>query len=559
VANLKRILIGFTLLGLLLSPLSGAAPAAAQSSGPSDNQFTQMDTVNTDWQIDQTIPESYEKTAENDTYILYVDHATLGFKVVDKRSGYVWHATLDQKQDSDRLNKSWEAFAKSGISIDYLDQKAASKRLSITTANHDLTVNPIDQGIEVNVTFKDPSITLRVILKLEPSGVSVEVPFESIQQNDPAFKLGMVHIYPFFGATRADSVPGYMFIPDGSGSLIRFAAETKARNILSFRYYGQDLGMLGIIPWDAHLNPAYEFSLPVIGMVHGYKQNAYLAVIEKGAPYAEVQAHPSGIITNFNFLYNSFIYNESYFQPTNKAGDGVNTIQPNTNHFDVRLHYRFLTKDDSDYVGMAKDYQRYLIETGVLKKQPSPTANIGVKLEFLGAEKEKVLLWNRSIALTSISQMEAILKDLNIPNAQVVYYGWQPLGASTMPPRSLKIESSLGEAQQLQDLAKQLQSTGGNLFLYADPQAAFRDESGYSARYDLAMAITIVNVRGFNRGEANYYMNVNAVNDHYTPLSQSVFDQKLGLAVDELGYLLYSDFKKGNFVNREMLSSATVR
>jgi len=151
VANLKRILVSFVLLCLMMSTFGGVIQVSAQGSSPSDSQFTQMDTVNTDWQIDQTIPESYEMTAENENYILYVDHSTLGFKVVDKRSNYVWHATLDQKQDEDQLNKSWEAFAKSGISIDYMDKRAASKRISITNANHELTFTPIDQGLQATL------------------------------------------------------------------------------------------------------------------------------------------------------------------------------------------------------------------------------------------------------------------------------------------------------------------------------------------------------------------------------------------------------------------------
>jgi hypothetical protein len=100
-----------------LTLFGGVSEVSAQGNSPSANQFTQMDSINTNWAIDQTIPESYQMTAENETYILYVDHDTLGFKVVDKRSGYVWHSSLDEKLEEDKLNKSWEAFAKSGIAL----------------------------------------------------------------------------------------------------------------------------------------------------------------------------------------------------------------------------------------------------------------------------------------------------------------------------------------------------------------------------------------------------------------------------------------------------------
>ena len=551
--KLKRYTLSFIIICLVFSLFGSVFGVSAQGDSPSANQFTQMDAINTDWVIDQTIPESYQKTAENDTYLLYVDHTTLGFKVVDKRSGYVWHSSLDEKLEEDKLNQSWEAFAKSGISINYLDSKAASKRISIMNAEHELTVTPIDMGVECKLTFTDVGISLSMILKLEPDGVSIEVPFDLIQETTPEFHLAVLHLYPFFGATRGGSVPGYMFIPDGSGSLIRFADTTKARNILYYRYYGQDLGVIGRVPWDPFVNPPYVISLPVIGMVHGYKQNAFITVIEKGASYAEIQAHPSGILTNFNFIYNAFIYNQSYFQPTNRAGAGVTTIQQKPNQFDVKMHYRFLTQDESDYVGMAKNYQRYLVEKGVLKKpDQSNKTNIGIRLEFLGAEKEKVLLWMRSISVTTVNQMEAILEDLQIYNPEVIYYGWQPLGASSMPPQALKIDSSLGSLEDLLTLSSNITESGGNLYLYYDPQAAIVGEGGYSKRYDLAMSITIVELFGYHRGKPNNYLNVDAISSNYLSLTQDVWNyETIGLALDEIGYNLYSDFKSGNFINRE--------
>ena len=192
----------------------------------------------------QEIPDSYQLVAENNTFQLYVDKTTLGFKVVDKRNGYVWNATLDEKADGDKLNKSWSAFAQSGISIEYLDPKAVNKRISITNSTTTLDVQPIDQGVTATVAFTEFGITLEVTIQLDDNGVNIEIPFDSIKQENPDYKLGLVYVYPFMGAVRGDSIPGYMFIPDGSGSLIRFGTETKAKNMFYGRYYGADLGML---------------------------------------------------------------------------------------------------------------------------------------------------------------------------------------------------------------------------------------------------------------------------------------------------------------------------
>lgn len=535
-------------LGLSAQPIHALALKADFTS----NQSTQANPIDALWESNQTIPDTYELVAENSIFQLYANEATLAFKVVDKRSGYVWHSNLDEKAEEDKLNKTWTAFASSGISIDYLDQKAISERASITNADHSIDFKRTGQGFEAAVNFTEPSITIVVIVRLEENGVSVEIPFESITEENPDYRLGMLYVYPFFGATRDDDVPGYMFIPDGSGSLIRFSAETKAKNMFYGRYYGPDLGMISTLPYDPFVKRAYKLSIPVIGMVHGEKQNAYLSIVEKGASYGEIHAHPAGIITNFNFLYNAFLYNESYFQATNRSGAGVTTLQRNTNAFDVKIQYRFLTKDASDYVGMARSYQQYLIEKGGLKKTSNQDGDIRIRLEVLGGEKEKILLWNRPIPMTTVSQLTDILNGLDILKPEVVYYGWQPYGASSMAPKSLKLDGDLGSMAELRSLVESIDAEDGNFYLYLDPQAALVDEKGYSPRYDVAMSITNNNLLGYNRHKVNYYLNFDAINERYSSLSQGVFnDLKGGLALDTIGSNLYSDFKGNDVLNRE--------
>ena len=553
--KLQRLCQTVMILGLLLGlgakqpqtavPSVKAAPATAVSSPSNATPYTLTERL-------QNIPDSYELLAENRDFQLYANRETLAFKVADKRSGYIWHSNLDEVDEDDRLNRTWTAFAQSGISIDYLDPKATDERASITNTEHTIDFRPTEQGFEATVNFLEPSITLVVIVKLEASGVSVEVPHEFIKEENPEFKLGLLYVYPFFGAVRDDSVPGYMFIPDGSGTLIHFAAETKAQNMFYGRYYGADLGMISTLPYDPLVKRPYKLSLPVIGMVHQEKENAYIQVVEKGASYGEIHAHPAGVITNFNFLYNAFVYNQSYFQATNRSGAGVTTLQPNTNMFDVVIYYRFLTGEDSDYVGMARSYQQYLVEKGTLNQVAVPESDIGIRLEFLGGEKEKILFWFRSIPMTTVAQMQAILSDLDVQNPEVVYFGWQPGGASSMPPRSLRLDGKLGDVAELAELVGMVTAVNGRLFLYLDPQAALYNEKGYSPRYDLAMSITSANLWGYNRHKVNYYLNDEALNGRYINLSQDLTAElDAGWALDGIGSTLYSDFKPSHFLNRE--------
>jgi len=500
------------------------------------------------------IPAGYEPVAANATFELYLNRETLAFKVRDRRSGYLWSSTLDEVTPADRLNRTWTAFARSGISIEYMDARANTRRASITNAEHRLEIATLSDGFRGQVTFVDPAITITVQVTLTPRGVRVEVPFSGISEAGN-FRLAQLHLYPFFGATREAETPGYMLIPDGSGSLIAFTERTNARAMLYGRYYGPDIGMRGELPVNPDTRPTYPLSAPVFGIVHGEQQHAALAILERGSAFAELLVHPAGITTRFNFLYHLFIYNESYFQPTNRSGAGVTTIQPQTNAFDIVQHYQFLTGAEADYVGLARAYQQFLVEQGILRPTGAANGELPLRVEFLAAERERVLFWQRAIPMTTIAQMADILATLPTSRVEVVYYGWQPQGATAPLPLSFQIEGALGSRNALVELARTIETQGGTLSLYVDPQAGLVDESGYT-RSDVAMAINRALIRGTHRGMQQLYFNLQAVEQRLKAWSNAFEPAGLGIALDGIGFRLYSDFQAANRRNREEMLQA---
>jgi len=190
----------------------------------------------------------------------------------------------------------------SGRTGAYLDERATDRRVSIANAEHTLEVTSVEQGISAQVTFTEYGLTLGVIVQLEADvivqleadGLRVEVPFNSIREENPEFRLGQIFLYPFLGATRGSSIPGYMLLPDGTGSLIPFADTTRATNMFYGRYYGPDAGMFGAMPYNPRVTDPYPIAYPVFGMAHGEGENAYLSLVEQGAAYGELQVHPAG-------------------------------------------------------------------------------------------------------------------------------------------------------------------------------------------------------------------------------------------------------------------------
>ncbi|MCS7219651.1 MAG: DUF5696 domain-containing protein, partial [Thermus sp.] len=148
--------------------------------------------------------------------------------------------------------------------------------------------------------------------------------------------------------------------------------------------------------------------------------------------------------------------------------------------------------------------------------------------------------------------MREILDELDVKNPQVIYYGWQPGGASAAFPTRLRLERALGDRDDLRSVADEVSRRGGTFALYLDPTAALREEPRSYSRYDLAMAITGDYLRGHRRGKPNYYFNFQAMRSRFTALSRSLADQNgVGLALDGISDTLYSDFRRGATLNRE--------
>jgi hypothetical protein len=99
---------------------------------------------------------------------------------------------------------------------------------------------------------------------------------------------------------------------------------------------------------------------------------------------------------------------------------------------------------------------------------------------------------------------------------------------------------------------KTIAEGGGHFYIYLDPQAAFTGEGGYSPRSDLAKSITDKVLSGYQRGRATYYFGISALSRRYLSLSKDIFaNQDFGLALDGIGSLLYSDYKKSFYLSRE--------
>ncbi|MCM3337636.1 DUF5696 domain-containing protein [Paenibacillus sp. MER TA 81-3] len=496
------------------------------------------------------LSSEYRKVAESDRLVLRLKEASLSIQVVDKRSGYTWSSEITDTE----ANESWKNFMASGLSLDYFEQeKPNSTRTDyVSQANKSVVFEPIENGFKAIIRLNDLKLGLDLHVKLEDDQLVVHIPQHSIVEGEKV-KLGSVYVYPFLGATKAGEIDGYMFIPDGSGALIRLA-DNKGKFKIPYeaRIYGMNEG-IETSKRDMYTNPPHAVQYPVFGIVHGEGGNGLFGIVENGQYNAKILAYPNGVNTPYNWTTAQFLSRESYLQMTSRTLGGIVVFEKERNPEDMQIRYKFLNGQDASYVGMAKTYQSYLADKGVLKKMEGGSdAAIPVQVDVLGAETENGMFAQRLIPVTTAAQLEAMLADMKqngIRNVNVVYKGWNEGGLSGTSPAPVKYEAALGSADDFARLAAAVSQQGGQLHLYSDFTAAYEGSARFSAQSDAAKKIdkSIITLPTYQKVyDTMYYLSADSTRNIVQQNKKQYADLNVsGAAVDTTGSVLFSESVDG--------------
>ncbi len=368
----------------------------------------------------------FDKVAENENLALYVKPKSLAIKIVNKKNQYVWSSTVDDAQNHN-LNKSWQKNIDSALNIEYLDANDKSKKENLLDGAT-VQLKKEKDGFKADIRFRS-RFKMQLRVKLSSQGITIHIPQDSIKEPSKS-RLLTVQVYQFLGNTELDKIPGYMFIPDGIGSLIDFKENgSNMKSPYNSDIYGSDLGVVDSRSTNDSSSD-FKITMPVFGMVHGEKQNALFSIIEDGAEYANLLATKAGISTDFNWLTAVYHYRSSYQQPVRKKdAKGIVLYPKKINQFDITTHYNFLEGNQADYVGMAKFYQNYLVEKNMLADKLSEHPLLA--LDFLGGDMKDGLFWDTFIPATTANQLVTIQEKLNknqIDNVMMNWEGWNKKG-----------------------------------------------------------------------------------------------------------------------------------
>ena len=324
----------------------------------------------------------------------------------------------------------------------------------------------------------------------EDGSLSVRLPSNSIVFDETEYILRSITPLQYFGATDFSN-DGYIFLPDGSGSIIQFE-DFRGSNISmssALSIYGNDFCYSEIS--GAHKQP---LTMPVYGIAalndkDGNKVGkGYFAILEEGASMASMNVrYRSGTFREGTVFTTFTPYPTDRFDLSETISVGGAQFYSKVSESKYAGSYvtRYVMLTDNGtagsypatYMGMATYYRDYLEKTGVLTALTNVGDDLPLYLEALGSLEvvEKILTFpvNVSKAITTFEDIETIYKDLG--NAK---------------------EKLLGKAKEYEDLAA---AEHDNLELKHDYEKIAAD---YRALADKIVNIDNINFKltGFSNG-----------------------------------------------------------
>lgn len=442
------------------------------------------------------------------------------------------------------LSKMTAAFTKSGYSAE------------------DLAFDNEENGVGGGSGTSKPNFVIPLEYRLDAGSLVVSIPVNQVKESGE-YQIRSLEMLNMFGAADQQT-EGYMFVPDGSGSLIYLNNGKVKEEQYVQRVYGPDPNDNGFRRGQVSENAR----MPVFGLKAG--DAAWFAVIEKGDAIASIAADISGKKNSYNFIHSSYTLRgedelELY---TGSTIQEIQLLNEEIYKGDIQVRYSFLDKEKASYSGMAELYRNKLVAEQSL--QPLEAGqDVPFYLDMLGAvDKQKSFLgvpYRSEIAMTSFGQAAQIadqLKQDGIDRLLMRYIGWSSKGVEHATPNKLKTEGVLGSKSELLELSKKLEQSGGMLFPDVAFQKIYHDDGGFTPSSDASRFVTREEAELYPYNRAinsmdmtlgSYYLLSPAKLPYYVDTFMSKYNSfgMKGVSLRDLGGVLSSDFRASRVIQRE--------
>ena len=496
------VLLSF-LLFILMSCTSGTPPLVVSTdSAPTLNPaLDKMPSAASAWlpvKKPDTISNDYQAAAENETLQLYINPANAAIIVLDKRSNHIWSSVPAGAASNPDLAGVWKRRSPIPLAVEYTSADRTSVKV-VRPEDMQITTSPVENGAKVQVNIPSAGFTLTLFITLNGDVIEVTIPDSSVTETSEN-GLVSVQILPFFGAA-ADTDPGYLVFPDGSGMLVDFRSPRRAEVQETSRpIYGEDqltppAGTGALTPFTRQ-----PVVMPVFGLNNG--NDAFLGIITHGDFDATISMARAGTGMPYNRIWGEFVFRrQGMFSLDGDAP--VVLYQPGRIGGDRQIRYTFLS-GKAGYADMAARYRDYLIERGA-KRVPANAPLMDLHF-FMGVEQRTWFLRD-FITLTTFANVQEMVDRLvadGVSRFDVTLEGWNNGGVNAHYPERLPAESQHGDSSGLRALADALHKHSQRLFLHDNYLNIL---PGATGAFPIIDAVRGVDGLPVGDGDTGYFLN----------------------------------------------------
>jgi len=360
-----------------------------------------------------------------------------------------------RRANDDGLNSAtWKGLLSDGLAVGYRnDGRTSLKPYSTLNAMASPIVN--QNTLQITLNLRKIYVILEMDLTLKEDGsLHLAIPFNTIIESkkdeaEEKNRYQLSYLMPYLGLGDSfglQAAKSFLFLPDGCGAIADLSTATLATSEYDHRVYGEDIGMQGNngVLRIASSAPEKEIKLPTYGLSYPDKASVS-AIIEGGAPYADIYASLAGMSTHYNFACTRFNYREEYYRYVDRAGNGTNDFLNDPYVYDASLTYHFLAAG-ATLGTMADCYRSYLKEQALLPSYDPKEA--ALRLSYLVSESKAMMFGDSEVTLTNESDVAAALTDLastSIGQPNLAFLGYQKGGWSQSDYSRFAYASGLSE------------------------------------------------------------------------------------------------------------------
>jgi len=403
--------------------------------------------------------DGFINVAENDELRLMVEPTTARFYVENLKNGYRWYSIPQNAENDEVAYGVYKMELLSSMVLSYVitNTKEVSRINTYTGSVLDgnFKISKIDKGFRVDYKFSDFKLNVPMVVFLSEYGFSVKVLLNEIVCEKENFILTDIALLPYFGAAQSGT-EGYIFVPDGSGGIINFDNGKESCQPYNRQVYGISRDEL---EGQFNLNTESKaIKMPVFGIKQG--ENSFLAIVEEGAAETNIMAFTNGQQSEYATCYSSFNLKTSMYYNMGVSYGGVveSTIYEEAEYQNdcIGVVYSLLSGETSDYSGMARQYNKYLLDKDLLPDKKE--TGMALYVDLYGGVVKKVSRFgiqsNQIVPLTTTDEVLEIVGELEksgIANTVISYHCWNKdqlagkLAYSAKPSGTIEGATSLKE------------------------------------------------------------------------------------------------------------------